>query len=70
MVVAGHTGHADTRTDRPHGKAAVRLLRAVPRRPDTAGADHAHPARADRPGPRAARQNIELRQDVFDRERS
>ena len=69
VVVAGHADHAGARADRSRGQAAMRVLRAVPRRPDAAGADHAHPARTDRPGPGATRQNLRLRPHLFDRER-
>src|SRR5205085_9883759 len=69
VVVAGHAHHARARTDRSQRKTAMRLLRAIPRRADTAVADHPYRARADRRGSRAARQNIRLRAHLLDRER-
>src|SRR4029077_10314985 len=70
VVVAGHADHARARPDRPQCQAAMRLLRAVSRCADAAGADHAYRGGADRAGPGAACQNHRLRADLFDRERA
>src|SRR5229473_3814870 len=69
VVVAGHAYHAGARADRSQRQTAVRVLCAVPRRPDAAGADHAYRAGTDRPGSGATGQNIRLRAHLFDRKR-
>src|SRR5258708_36091235 len=40
VVVVGHADHARARADRSQRQAAMRFLRAVPRRADAAAPDH------------------------------
>ena len=69
VVVAGDADHAGARADRSQGEAALRLLRAVPRRADAARSDDAYFGRADRAGSGAAREDLRMRAHLFDRER-
>ena len=70
VVVARHADHACARPDRSQRQAAMRVLRAVPRRADAADSDHAYCGRTDRAGSGATRQDHRLRPHLFDRERA
>src|SRR5258705_8680340 len=69
VVVARHAYHPGAGADRSQRQTVVRVLRALPRRPDAAGDDHPDCPGTDRPGSGAACQNNRLRAHLFDRKR-